>query len=87
MVVKVRCLCWQGLDTCSRDTRDSLCVCQQQRELTTACGGACVCVHQVFDKRKDITSLVVYKQQLEAIRWGQTGAPHRAPIHCILSYT
>lgn len=65
----------------------SVCVSNREssQQLVVCC--MCVCVHQVFDKRKDITSLVVYKQQLEAIRWGQTGAPHRAPIHCILSYT
>lgn len=26
-------------------------------------------VSQVFDKRKDVSSLAPYKQQLEAIRW------------------
>jgi hypothetical protein len=36
--------------------------------LTTNHGPAGCCCLQVFDKRKDISSLTAYKQQLEAIR-------------------
>jgi hypothetical protein len=41
-----------------------------QQALTHSCG----CSPQVFDKRKDVNSLVAYKQQLEAIRSGMVAS-------------
>jgi hypothetical protein len=43
----------------------------------TAC--CCLVPLQVFDKRKDVSSLAPYKQQLEAIRWA-----HEALIRGLL---